>query len=163
MDSGGRHGLIVGTGVVGGRQGHLSAGSLGCVAGSGVGPCFEDQHHRVVEGTAPRVVFTVWVALATTVVDTGTAELAEGSGVAAGFGEEVAAVAEHVGPLAEPWFGGCVPGAELPRGGDHLLVVGRAAQCGDLEFGTDAGAGQARHVEGLSNVLGDVIRDSLAA
>jgi hypothetical protein len=35
------------------------------------------------------------------VLGTGAAELAEGDGVAAGFGEEVAAVPEHVCPFAE--------------------------------------------------------------
>ena len=50
------------------------------------------------------------------VVGAGGAELAEGDRVAAGFGEEVAAVAEHVRPL--PSRGSpSRPCAELPRGG----------------------------------------------
>ena len=53
-------------------------------------------------GPAPRVAFAVGVALGAAVVGAGLAELAEGDGVAAGFGEEVAAVAEHVGPGPEP-------------------------------------------------------------
>jgi hypothetical protein len=60
------------------------------------------------------------------VVGAGFAELAEGDGVAAGFGQEVAAVAEHVRPgLAA---GGGPGAAELPGGGDHPAIVGGAAQ-----------------------------------
>ena len=38
----------------------------------------------------------------------GAAELGEGDGVAAGFGEEVPAVAEHVRPLPQPRIAGCL-------------------------------------------------------
>ena len=61
----------------------------------------------------------------------GAADLAEGDGVAAGFGEEVAAVAEHVRPQPQPRIARGLRGAELPRGGDHALVVGGAAQRAD--------------------------------
>ena len=55
----------------------------------------------------------------------GRAELAEGDGVAAGFGEEVA-LAEHVGPAAT----GSRPGAaELPGGGDQLPVGAGQRRC----------------------------------
>ena len=48
----------------------------------------------------------------------------EGDRVAAGFGQEVAAVAEHVRPLAEPWLAGYLPLTQIPGGGDHGPVVG---------------------------------------
>jgi len=66
---------------------------------------------------------------------TGLAELAEGDGVAAGFGEEVAAVAEHVCPLPEPWFAGRVPAAELPEfeRPDHTVLTTSDAWETDIE------------------------------
>ena len=95
------------------------------------------------------------------VVGAGFAELAEGDGVRVGFGQEVAAVAEHVRPLPEPRVTGLASAAELPGGGDHLLVVGGAAQVLDVDqvpqpLGGDAGGGQ-----GLGGVLGDVVRHRL--
>ena len=42
------------------------------------------------------------VALGSAVLEAGAAELAEGDGVSAGLGEEMAAVAEHVRPLRCP-------------------------------------------------------------
>jgi hypothetical protein len=57
----------------------------------------------------------------------GAAELAEADGVAARLGEEVAAVAEHVRPQSQPRVTDRVTRAGLPGGGDHALVVGRAA------------------------------------
>jgi len=58
--------------------------------------------------------------LAPAMFGAGAAQLAEGYGVAAGFGEEVAAVAEGMGPFAQPGPGrGELPSAEFPGGGDH--------------------------------------------
>src|SRR5262249_53923880 len=81
---------------VGRRQRKLSAGRAGRVAGPGVAPVGEHQDHVLVEGAAPGVEFAVRPALALAVLGAGAAELAEGDRVAPGFGQEVAAVAEHV-------------------------------------------------------------------
>jgi hypothetical protein len=70
---------------------------------------------------APLVVFGSAV-LAAAVRDACGAQDAEGDGVAAGFGEEVAAEAEHVCPALEPGEVG-VP-SEAPAGGDEAFGVG---------------------------------------
>ena len=145
----------------GGSGGEFGTRSGG-VASSGVGPGLEDQDSGLVYGPSPGIAFAVRVALLAAVVGAGGAEFAEGDGVAARFGQEVAAVAEHVGPLPKPPFAGPAFAAELPGGGDHLLVVRRAAQRPDLDqvpqpLGGDAGGGQ-----GLGRVLGDVVRGGLA-
>ena len=62
----------------------------------------QDQDDVLVEGAAPGVAFAAGVALLAAVFGAGAAQDSEGGGVAAGFGEEVAAVAEHVRPPAEP-------------------------------------------------------------
>ncbi|MDQ2874242.1 MAG: hypothetical protein M3Y33_05290 [Actinomycetota bacterium] len=88
------------------------------------------------------------VALLVAVEGAGGAELAEGDGVAAGFGEEVAAVAEHVAPTAQPCPGrGEASAAEFPGGGDHLPVVARAAQLVEVEAGAQRPVGDAGGVE----------------
>jgi hypothetical protein len=115
-----------------------------------------------VEGTTPRVAFPVRVALRAAVAGTFATEIPEGDGVPAGFGQEVAAVAKHVRPQAEPRFAGYLPCTQLPRGGDHLPVVTGAAKAGDLDSVPDTDVGQARHGESLGGVLGDIVRDSLA-
>ena len=143
------------------REFSISISSGGGVAGSGVGPGPDDQDDGFVQGAAPGVTFTIWVVLLTAVLGTGLAKLAEGDGVAAGFGEEVAAVAEHVCSLPEPGVTGLAFAAELPRGDDHLPVVGRAAKAGDLDRVPDTGVGQPWSGEGLGGVLGDVVRDGL--
>ncbi len=86
-------------------EGELPAGGDG-VAGSGVGPGVQDQDHGVVEGAAPGVALALGVVLGAAVALAVAAQLAEGGGVAAGFGEEVPAVAEGVGPFAQPGPGG---------------------------------------------------------
>src|SRR5580704_8775971 len=67
--------------------------------------------------------------LLSAVGDAGLAEGGEGDGVAAAFGEEVAAEAEHVRPAAQGWVGdlaahpaACV--ADVPAGIDETLGVG---------------------------------------
>jgi hypothetical protein len=56
--------------------------------------------------------FAFWVAFGAAMVGAGAAELAKGDGLAAGFGQEVAAVAEHVRPLPEPLLPGPGPGPD---------------------------------------------------
>jgi hypothetical protein len=145
-----------------GCGGKLSIRS-GDVAGSGVGPGAEDEHDGLVEGASPGVAFTVRVALLATVAGASLPEMAEGDGVTAEFGEEVAALAEHVGPVAEPRIAGRVPAAELTGGGDHLLVMAGAAQPGEVEGGPEPLVGQAGDSQALGGVFGDVVRYGLAA
>src|SRR5215471_3242419 len=105
----------------------------GGVAGAVVGPVLDDEHDSVVDRAAPRVAQAIGVVLLFAVFGAGAAELAEGDGVAAGLGEEVAAVAEGVCPFAQPGPGrGKFPSAELPGGGDHGPVVAVAPQGGDV-------------------------------
>ena len=96
------------------------------------------------------------------VVGAGFAELAEGDGVAAGFGKEVAAVAEHVRPLPEPGVTGLALAAELPGGGDHPPVVRGAAQVLDVDQVSQPLIGQAGDGQGLGGVLSDVVGHRLA-
>ena len=63
---------------------------LGGVVGAGALPGADDQDDGVVERAAPGVGFAVGVTLGAAVVAAGGAELAEGDGVAAALGEEVA-------------------------------------------------------------------------
>ena len=92
----------------------------------------DDQDDGFVQGTAPGVAFAAGVAFGAAVVGAGRAELAEGDRVPPGFGQEVAAVAEHVRPVPEPGVAGLASAAELPGGDDHPLLVGRAAQVLDV-------------------------------
>jgi hypothetical protein len=64
----------------------------------------------------------------------------EGDGVAAGFGEEVAAEAEHVRPAAQAQVFGV--GAEGPAGVDEPFGVGAVWVCVQVDGGGgDAGRG----------------------
>ena len=92
--------MLAGAGGSGERE--FGVGGEGA-AGAFVGPDDgQDQDDGLVQGAAPGVAVGVRGASGAAVVGAGLAELAEGDGVAAGFGEEVAAVAEHVrpGPVA---------------------------------------------------------------
>ena len=61
--------------------------------------------------------------LAAAVVGAGLAQRAQGGGVAAAFGGEVAAVAEHVRPAAQRAEVGGGVAAELPGGADQPAPV----------------------------------------
>src|SRR5215831_11003287 len=140
-------------GAGGGGQGEFGS-RCGGVAGAVVGPAFDDEHDGVIDRAAPRVVFAVGVVLTYAVFGAGAAELAEGDGVAAGFGEEVAAVAEGVCPFAQPGPGrGEFASAELPGGGDHGLVVAVASQGGDVLGGPQWPGREAGGVEGFGGVF----------
>src|SRR5215472_15347213 len=109
-----------------GSSGHSQIGfSLGAVADAGDRPGREDQDHGVIQGPVPRVGFTVWMVLGAAVFGAGLAELAEGDAVAVRLGQEVAAEAQHVRPLAQLLAAGART-AEPPRDDDHLSVVLRA-------------------------------------
>lgn len=87
----------------------------------------------------------------------GGAQGAEGGGVAAGFGGEVAAEAEHVGPGAEAEVCEVFACAEGPGGADHLPGVvgeGHLGEFGEELQGAVEGAG--RGLCSFGCVLGDV-------
>src|SRR5262249_53644937 len=84
--------LIVVAGSCGGGEGEFSGGGGG-VPGAVVSPAFDNEDRSLIERTAPRVAFAAGMMLAPAMFGAGAAQLAEGDGVAAGFGEEVAAVA----------------------------------------------------------------------
>jgi len=95
------------------------------------------------------------MALLTAVFGAGVAELAEGDRVAAGFREDVAAVAEGVCPFAQPGAGRAeFPSPEFPGGGDHGPVVAVASQSGDVLGGPQRAVGQPWGVESLGGVFG---------
>ena len=88
----------------------------------------------------------------------GVAEGAEGGGVAAGLGGEVAAEAEHVGPGAQAEVFEVLAGAEGPGGADEPAGV-----VGDVELAAEfgerldaAGRGCRSRLGALGGVLGDV-------
>src|SRR5205823_2425905 len=102
----------------------------GLPAGSGVGegPDDEDGFLVGVVGGADRSVVGSGV-LAAPVGDAGLAQVGEADGVAAGFGQEVAAEAEHVRPAAQAEVAGF--GADAPAGGDEpfgVCAVGAGVQ-----------------------------------
>ena len=96
---------VVLAGAGGAGEGEFGSGEV-VVPGAVVGPGLEDQDDGVVEGASPGVVFAVGVALCLAVLEAGSAQRAEGDGVAAGFGEEVAAPAERVCGAADAGIAG---------------------------------------------------------
>ena len=79
------------TGAGGGGCGQLSAGCGQAVADAFVGPNDgQDQDDGFVQAAAPSVAVGVRGASGAAVAGADLAELGEGDGVAAGFGEEVA-------------------------------------------------------------------------
>ncbi len=87
----------------------------------------------------------------------GLAEGAQGGGVAAGLGGEVAPEAEHVCPGAEAEVGEVGAGAEVPAGADE--AAGVVGEVGVGEFGQEPDAvveGAGRGLGALGGVLGDV-------
>ena len=85
----------------------------------------------------------------------GLAEVGEPDGVAAGFGEEVAAEAEHVRPAAQPGVVRVL--AERPAGVDEPFGVGAVRVGVQVDgFGGDAGGGVAGDLGAFGGVLGEV-------
>ena len=115
-------GLAAFAGLVGGGVGEQGV-AAGFPAGSGVGEGADDEDGFVVGvvGGADGAVFGSGV-LAAPVADAGLAQVAEPDGVAAGFGQEVAAEAEHVRPAPQAGVAGV--GAEGPAGVDEPFGVG---------------------------------------
>lgn len=119
-------GLVLVIACAGGGAEREFGGRGGGVAGSGVGPGVHDQDHGVIERATPGIALALGMPLGAAVGLAVAAQLAEGSGVAARFGEEVPAVAEHVGPFAQPGPGGDVaavaefPGGATDAGGDGV-------------------------------------------
>ena len=149
------------TSARGGRGGQLSDGCGRVESGSAVGPDGgQDQDGGFIQCPAPGIAVAAGRPGGAAVVGASFAELAEGNGVAAGFGQEVPAVAEHVRP--GPATGSGPGAAELPGGGDEPPVVGGAAQVLDVTVLAEPLGGQAGGGEGLGGVLGDVVGDGLA-
>ena len=100
--------------------------------------------------------------------DAGLAEGGEGDGVAAGFGEEVAAEAEHVRPAAQGAVGGfaahpALGVADVPAGVDEPFGVGSGRVRVQAEgVGGDAGGGVAGGLGAFGGVLGEVAGDGQA-
>src|SRR6185437_4414887 len=133
--------------------------AAGFPSGSGVGEGADDQGGFVVGvvGGADGAVFGSGV-LAAAVGDAGLAQVAEADGVAAGFGEEVAAEAEHVGPAAQADVAGVL--ADPPAGVDETLGVGAAGVGVQVDrVGGDAGGGVTGGLGSLGGVFGEVARD----
>src|SRR6185437_2038552 len=132
---------------------------VGCPSGSGVGEGADDQGGFVVGvvGGADGSVVGSGV-LAAAVGDAGLAQVAEPDGVAAGFGEEVAAEAEHVGPAAQADIAGVLAGP--PAGVDEPFGVGAAGAGVQVDrLGGDAGGGVPGGFGALGGVLGEVAGD----
>src|SRR5262249_27879638 len=128
------------------------------IAGSAPGHACPLQGSDGDDGLVAAVVGGGWV-LAATVVGAGGAESFECGGVVEGFGGEVAAVAEHVGPAAERFEAGGGVAAEVPGGADQpALVAARVAVVAEVINGDTASHGSDR-LGGLGGVLGQVGRD----
>ena len=126
----------------------------------------------VVSGSAASCGRSGWwsgpVSWCSPVGDAGLAEGGEGDGVAAGFGEEVAAEAEHVRPAAQGCVGdlaahAAVGVADVPAGIDETLGVGSGGVGVEVEAGGgDAGGDVAAGFGAFGGVLGEVAGDSRA-
>src|SRR6266487_4000367 len=134
-------GLAAFAGLVGGGVGEQRV-SGGAPAGSGVAEGADDQDGLFVAGVvggADGSVFGSGV-LAAPVGDAGLAQVGEPDGVAAGFGQEVAAEAEHVRPAAQADITGMLAGA--PAGVDEPFGVGAAGVGVQVDrLGSDPGRG----------------------
>jgi hypothetical protein len=111
--------------------------------GSGIGERADDQSRLFVGmiGGPDGSVFGSGVVGAP-VDDAGLAEVLEADGIAAGFGEEVAAEAEHVSPAAQAGVVGVA--AESRAGGDEPFGVGALGVSVQVDgVGGEAGGGVA--------------------
>ena len=96
--------------------------------------------------------------LAAPVADAGLAQVGEPDGVAAGFGQEVAAEAEHVRPAAQA--GVVRVGADRPAGVDEPFGVGAVGVGVQVDrLGGDAGGGVPGGFGALGGVFGEVAGD----
>ena len=127
------------------------------VTGVGEGADDEGGFLVLVVGGADGAVFGSGVVVAP-VDDAGLAEVVEADGVAAGFGEEVAAEAEHVGPAAQAGVVGVA--AEPPAGGDEPFGVGARGVGVQVDgVGGEAGGGVAGGFGAFGGVFGEVAGD----
>ena len=115
----------------------------------------------LVEVAAPGVFLAVGVPLGAAVGEAVLAEPGEGGGIALALGEEVAAVAEHVGPPVEAELRGGGVLAQFPANGDEPLAMSAAAKGGDGLGAVDGPVGEAGGANGLGGVFGDVVRHGL--
>jgi len=148
-------------GSCGGGERELTLGSGG-VTGSGVLPAGHEQDRAFVEVAAPGIFLAVRMPLGTAVADARLAQLSESDRVTTGFGEEVAPVAEHVGPPIQAKLRGSRMLAQFPASRDKPLVMDAAAKCGDRSRARDGTIGKSRSADGLGGVFGDVVRHCLS-
>src|SRR5215469_6945104 len=151
-------GFASAAGLVGGGVGKEGV-SGGFPAGADVAQVTDDEGGVFAEvvGGADGVVFGAGCLVAP-VEDPDSAQGAEGDGVVAAFGEEVAAESEHVGPAAQPGVAGVV--AELPAGVHEPFGVA-AVRAGVQVDGVvgEAGGGVAGGFGGFGGVFGEVSGD----
>ena len=83
----------------------------------------------------------------------------EGDRVAAGFGQEVAAVAEHVRPAAQRLEVRVGVGAEFPAGADEPALVGGGCRVVADGVRGDPDGGEPGWLGGLGGVFGEVSGD----
>ena len=139
---------------------------LSCSGGGGHG----EEHHRwsaapsgpleVGLGDDGRVIVVNGVRLLLTVpVASGGTQCAHGGRVAAAFGGEVAAVAEHVRPAPQGTVVLVGVSADLKAGADEASLVGALVGPDAGVLGGDAAGRDAGGLGALGRVLGQVGRD----
>src|SRR5690606_11833963 len=98
------------------------------------------------------------VVLGAVVVDASCSQRAEGGGVVAGLGGEVAAEAEHVGPFGQPQPGELLDGAQVEALGDEPPRMLGDGQLVQVVGGAGAGVEGADAFGGFGGVFGDLAR-----
>src|SRR5690606_1395227 len=125
--------------------------SGGFPSGAGVGEPVDDQGGFLLV----LLVLVMCRGLCAAPGGTQLPEVAEGDRVGAGFGEEVAAVAEHVCPAAQP--NPVFVGAEGPAGGYESFSVGAGGVGVQVDrFGVEPAGGVAGSLGGFGGVFGQV-------
>src|SRR6266511_1845878 len=131
------------------------------VAAAGEAPLREDDDAAGAGRTPPGVARLAAEAGPDRVLGSGPAERAEGGRVAPALGQEVAAEAELMCPLAQPQAGEVRPAAERPAGPDQASDVLAEVEVPQVGGGRDAMVESAELLRALGRVLGDVGGDCL--
>src|SRR6266536_2636361 len=142
------------------RGGELGIRPRG-VAAAGEAPLREDDDAAGAGRTPPGVARLAAEAGPDRVLGSGPAERAEGGRVAPALGQEVAAEAELMCPLAQPQAGEVRPAAERPAGPDQASDVLAEVEMHQIARGRDAMVEAAELLRALGRVLGDVRGDRL--
>src|SRR6266498_450844 len=131
------------------------------VAAAGEAPLCEDDDATGAGRATPGVARLAAEAGPDRVLGSGPAERAEGGRVAPALGQEVAAEAELMCPLAQPQAGEVRPAAERPAGPDQASDVLAEVEMHQIARGRDAMVEAAELLRALGRVLGDVRGDRL--